>query len=103
MARYPPDVPENAEAETVLHYAPRTRAFTALWLLEELNLLPLMSPAHIMPAQNDSTFPYMFIYGSVEIFNSDNGEDVCDMRFRVDFENFGTFGNPALIPNTNFS
>ena len=38
MARYPPDVPENAEAETVLHYAPRTRAFTALWLLEELGI-----------------------------------------------------------------
>ncbi|MEM1418965.1 MAG: glutathione S-transferase N-terminal domain-containing protein, partial [Myxococcota bacterium] len=31
-------MPESADASIVLHYAPRTRSFTALWLLEELGL-----------------------------------------------------------------
>ncbi len=31
-------MPESQNAETTLYYAPRTRSFTALWLLEELNI-----------------------------------------------------------------
>lgn len=31
-------MPETQEASLVLHYAPRTRALTALWLLEELGV-----------------------------------------------------------------
>lgn len=31
-------MPESADANITLYYAPRTRAFTALWLLEELGL-----------------------------------------------------------------
>ena len=29
-------MPETSDADLVLHYAPRTRSFTVLWLLEEL-------------------------------------------------------------------
>lgn len=29
-------MPETSDADLVLHYAPRTRSFTALWLMEEL-------------------------------------------------------------------
>ena len=72
-------------------------------LLEKLNLLPLISPAHVVAAQDDSTFPNMFIYGAVEILNSDYGKDICDMDFGVVLENFGTFSDPALISNTNLS
>jgi len=31
-------MPETSEADLVLHYAPRTRSFGALWLLEELGV-----------------------------------------------------------------
>jgi len=31
-------MPESSQADLVLHYAPRTRALTALWLLEELGV-----------------------------------------------------------------
>jgi glutathione S-transferase len=31
-------MPESPEADIVLHYAPRTRSFVALWLLEELGV-----------------------------------------------------------------